>query len=116
MMSGTGALRQFVPKAVRQHFQKRNALWASRAGRGRAARTMADSDAGVGSGGTDAHVRDDGRHCTMHVDAAPEARSELAERLDPPAPSQADLLPTCQQPKRQRRWRASAQWPCHLPP
>jgi hypothetical protein len=62
MMSGTGALRQFVPKAVRQHFQKRNALWASRAGRGRAARTMADSDAGVGSGGTDAHVRDDGRH------------------------------------------------------
>jgi hypothetical protein len=57
-----------------------------------------------------------GQTGTMHVDAAPEARSELAERLDPPAPSQADLLPTCQQPKRQRRWRASAQWPCHLPP
>ena len=35
----------------------------------------------VGSGGTDAHVRDDGRHCPMHVDAAPEARSMAAQRL-----------------------------------
>jgi len=35
----------------------------------------------VGSGGTDAHVRDDGRHCPMHVDAAPEVRSMAAQRL-----------------------------------
>jgi len=34
-----------------------------------------------GSGGTDAHVRDDGRHCPMHVDAEPEVRSMAAQRL-----------------------------------
>ena len=35
----------------------------------------------VGSGGTDAHVRDDGRHCPMHVDAAPEAGSLYCRML-----------------------------------
>jgi len=35
----------------------------------------------LGRAATDAHVRDDGRHCPMHVDAASEARSMAAQRL-----------------------------------
>jgi hypothetical protein len=42
---------------------------------------LAHKNALFGSGGTDAHVRDDGRHCPMHVHAAPEVRSMAAQRL-----------------------------------